>query len=442
MGNPFLADFSDLVSLDTRREGRKIKALENNVSLFGQLYISMQSREGYLEEFFSHEVQSFPPSLSEFGKLYFPGTKSELMKCLEPLHESTPPETLSCKVLDGAVIVHCLSIAGITTFKEYSEKAFIPHLQSHLQGTERLDVVWTTYRPESLKESTRQKRGKGVRRKVSGETKLPRNWSDFLHDSSNKKELFDFLTYKVANFVFPEGKAVYITSEESVLTVCSSSPMSNCNHEEADTRIVVHVLHTLQQALTTVQVRTVDTDVVVVLIGVFHKLLLSQPKADIWVAFGVGKNYRLYSINALSTSLGTKRSQALPMLHAISGSDTTPAFWGKGKKSFWQAWMAFEEVTDTFVYLASHPFELLDSNCENFRKIERLIVLVYDKTSTSLSISQTRRELFCLKNVTMERMPPTQNALLQHTKRAVYQACIWVTSTQVQQMIPSPSDHG
>ena len=76
----------------------------------------------------------------------------------------------------------------------------------------------------------------------------------------------------MANFVFPEGKAVYITSEASVLTVCSSSPMSNCNHEEADTRIAVRVLHALQQGLTTVQVRTVDTDVVVVLIGVFHKL--------------------------------------------------------------------------------------------------------------------------------------------------------------------------
>ena len=205
----------------------------------------------------------------------------------------------------------------------------MPHLQSHLQGTERLDVVWDTYRPESLKESTCQKRGKGVRRKVSGETKLPRNWSDFLHDSSNKKELFDFLTYKVANFVFPEGKAVYITSEESVLTVCSSSPMPNRNHEEAGARIVVHALHALQQGLTTVQVRTVDTDVVVVLIGVFHKLLLSQPKADIWVAFGVGKNYRLYSINALSTSLGTKRSQALPMLHARFLDATQPLLFGK-----------------------------------------------------------------------------------------------------------------
>ena len=70
-------------------------------------------------------------------------------------------------------------------------------------------------------------------------------WSDFPHDSSNKKDMFDFLTNKVANFVFPEGKAVYITSEETVLTACSPSLMPNCCHEEAEARIMVHLLHAL-----------------------------------------------------------------------------------------------------------------------------------------------------------------------------------------------------
>ena len=56
----------------------------------------------------------------------------------------------------------------------------------------RLDLVWDTYLPESLKESTREKRGKGVRRKVSGQTKLPGKWMDFLRDSKNKEELFAF----------------------------------------------------------------------------------------------------------------------------------------------------------------------------------------------------------------------------------------------------------
>ena len=125
----------------------------------------------------------------------------------------------------------------------------------------------------------------------------------------------------------------------------------------------------------------------------------------------------------------------------ISGCDTTSAFWEQGRSRSGKLGWRLKRL-QTFVYLASHPFEPLDSNCENFCKIERLILLVYEKTSTSLSINQTRRELFCLKNVTMERMPPTQNALLQHTKRAVYQAFIWVTSTQVQQMIPFPRDYG
>ncbi|KAG5889068.1 hypothetical protein JTB14_020419 [Gonioctena quinquepunctata] len=38
----------------------------------------------------------------------------------------------------------------------------------------------------------------------------------------------------------------------------------------------------------------------------------------------------------------------------------------------------------------------------------------------------------------MDKLPPTEDALLQHIRRAVYQAGIWMTSTQTQQVIPSP----
>ena len=43
--------------------------------------------------------------------------------------------------------------------------------------------------------------------------------------------------------------------------------MPPCNHEEADTRIVIHVLHALQSGCKSVVIRTVDTDVVVILVG-------------------------------------------------------------------------------------------------------------------------------------------------------------------------------
>ena len=49
--------------------------------------------------------------------------------------------------------------------------------------------------------------------------------------------------------------------------------MPNCNHEEADTRIVVYLLHAFRNdAAVTALVRTVDTDVVVILVGKFNDL--------------------------------------------------------------------------------------------------------------------------------------------------------------------------
>ena len=207
--------------------------------------------------------------------------------------------------MDGAVVVHCLP-TSVSTFDEYADKIFIPYLEKQLQSATRLDVVWDVYTPDSLKESTWEKRGKGVRRKVSGKTKVPGNWMDFLRDSVNKKELFAFLTSKVAQFSWPPAKSVYVTSGQAVVCIGDSIPMAmqNCNHEEADTRIVVHVMHALKQGEKTICVRTVDTDVVVILAGTFHDLVVTQPLADIWVAFGMGKNYRFYPINAICESLG------------------------------------------------------------------------------------------------------------------------------------------
>lgn len=92
----------------TSKHGKNIKVLQNYVSLFGQLYISMQSWQGDLTEFFAHEIQSSPPSLPDFGKLHLPKTKFGLIQCLKQLGHSELPSTNDCKVMDGAVIVHFL----------------------------------------------------------------------------------------------------------------------------------------------------------------------------------------------------------------------------------------------------------------------------------------------------------------------------------------------
>ena len=195
--------------------------------------------------------------------------------------------------------------------------------------------------------------------------------------------------------------------------------MSKCNHEEADTRIVVHILHALEQGMKIIQVRTVDTDVVTILVGAYFSLVKTQPDLDIWVAFGTGKSFRYYSINAVCSSLGEAKSRTLPIFHA--GCVTVSAFKGKGKKS---AWQAYEQIIDTLVYLADHPFEHLKANSSHFMKIERLIVIMYDRTSHLTSVNEARKDIFCQKTNRWTkyhpRKMPCYSTLIEHYIKLEY----------------------
>ena len=141
-------------------------------------------------------------------------TNLDLLSCIEEATNLEPPIHYDVKLLDGPAIVHSLPTKQVKTFDEYSDAVFLPWTERALRNSNRVDIVWDVYRPNSLKESTREKRGKGVRKKVSGPTKLPSNFQDFLRDSKNKEELFNFLTNKVSRCDSLSEKHVYITSGE------------------------------------------------------------------------------------------------------------------------------------------------------------------------------------------------------------------------------------
>ena len=122
------------------------------------------------------------------------------------------PMTFHAKVFDGPAIVHSLSTKQAGTFDQYGDEVFLPWTIQQLSNCERIDIVWDRYVTGSLKDATREKRGKGLRRKVQAQTKLPANFSDFLRDTANKSELFEFLTQKVSMYDYSSGKQVYITS--------------------------------------------------------------------------------------------------------------------------------------------------------------------------------------------------------------------------------------
>jgi len=128
------------------------------------------------------------------------------------------PPLYDCKIFDRAGVVHALPSTTVSTCDSHAENVFIPFFLNHLQSSKRVDIVWDTYKTNSINDSTRRKRGKGQRRKITGDTKIPPNWRTFLQDNTNKKGLFALLTSRVSNFQFPENRKVNITSDESVVS--------------------------------------------------------------------------------------------------------------------------------------------------------------------------------------------------------------------------------
>ena len=139
-----------------------------------------------------------PQSFSEFGNPRVPTRCSE---------QHNPPTHFDCKILDGAVIVHCLPTTGVATFDDYADTIFIPHLVNQLQNSERVDVVWDKYVADSLKESTRSKRGTGTRRKVSGQVMFTMNWMRFFEILQTRQSCFTFLPKRCHALNFQQIRA-------------------------------------------------------------------------------------------------------------------------------------------------------------------------------------------------------------------------------------------
>ena len=415
----------------------QVSELKADCSLFSRLYIACQSRKGDLQDFFSHENQPWPPSLSQQGQLR-KGNKADLIRCLQGTTETTAEGPLvDAKVFDGAVVVQILHPKTALTFQEYVETVFVPYLTTQLQSAERLDIVWDTYNENSLKKGARENRGSGARRRVAPSVKVPSNWNSFLRVDGNKAELFKLLAEAVGSIDMP-GKELYSTYGDSVVTRGATECMEGlqpCSHEEADTRIFLHVLHAAKQH-DRIMIRTVDTDVFVLAVSQMERI----PEREVWLAFGTGRQFKYYPIHEIAVSLGPQKSRALPVFHAITGCDTVSFFCGKGKKSAWDTWSVLPEVTNAFLEIAAAPSSLSD-NC--LRTIERFVVVMYDRGSELHSVDEARQHLFCKHARGLDRIPPTSAALKQHVLRASYQGGhVWSQVHLNLPELPSPAEWG
>ena len=139
-----------------------------------------------------------------------------------------------------------------------------------------------------------------MRRRVEPLSAVPGNWSAFLLIADNKSELFSYLATMAVGI--DTSKQVISTHHVNVIfkNRQDTSSLAPCMHEEADTRIFLHLEDAVCSMDTTVSIRTVDTDVVVLAVASAQRLDL----AELWIAFGVGKNFQFFAAHEIAKVLG------------------------------------------------------------------------------------------------------------------------------------------
>ena len=143
-----------------------------------------------------------------------------------------------------------------------------------------------------------------------------------MRDDDNKTELFKLLADSMVSSKVFLGRSTVIATKSSEIksnVSIDASVLSPCNHEEADTGIVLHVLDCIRNGFKEIKIITVDTDVVVIALG-------------LWIEFGVGKHRRWLPIHTYASLLGESKCTALLFWYAFIGCDTVSSFCGRGKK--------------------------------------------------------------------------------------------------------------
>lgn len=414
------------------KQKETIQLLKNNASLFSRLYLVHQSgRSGNIKEFFKHENQAYPPSISSCGQIRLSSNKSDILDCLKGHAEPTniKPST-DVTVIDGGSLVHKLKPIKCKTFADYAT-CFRKHIEKQLNSAIRIDLVWDSYPELSLKTFCRQTRVRNnrtaSRRRVMPSVHIPKNWKNFLGNPENKIELYELLSD--AAMCIPTQKEIVITQKENVYISShrNNSMLSPCNHEEADTRIIVHIHDAIHCGYYKFLVVTVDSDVVCITVGYIgqrHEL----EDLEIWIAFGTGNNFRYIPTHEIAKSIGRYRARYLPLLQAFLGVDTTSSMYGIGRKTALATEKRFPEIQNVLYELAENPYSLNDNKLAT---IERYVILMYDSLSKLTDINDLREYLFTKKGRQMLNLPPTKDALFHHINRTILQGAVdWCHCSQ------------
>ncbi|KAL8572154.1 hypothetical protein ACOMHN_057829 [Nucella lapillus] len=426
-------------------DGRSV-ILKADRWLFGRMIVMGQSRNLNLKDLMCFPLGPLPWSLDTPDGSLRKTNKAALATNIKKdaqLQDSLAAH--SATIIDGMALVQRAKFDGQQpTFDEIADRIFSMAMREASLST-RLDIVFDTYKPLSIKYNERANRATtGLQVQIVAPGQKIKQWHKFLALESNKISLIRFLVQEWRNEKYLEKlghlhKVLFVTCEEQCFRFsavrCREVPELQCVQEEADGRLLLHASHAAEAGYEAVMISSNDTDVLVLNIAFCGAI-----KAPLYQRSGTSTRTQLIDIGKVASSLGPSVCTALLGLHAYTGCDSVSSFAGKGKVAALKMLKSNENVQQAFSDLGK-DWEL---SGELFKKLEQFTCKLYAPKQPTTGVNELRYQLLCAKNGDIEshQLPPCQDCLWKHAQRANYQAGLWRRCLENDPQAPDPVGSG
>ena len=392
-----------------------------------------------LKAVFSYPLEPHPLCIAHIDGRKHSTDKSKLAKELIAKISTEPPKDISAYIVDAMYMIRSLDTKNLPS--TYGGLASL--ILKRICRAPVIHFVCDTYANPSIKAEEHEKRGESdFEIRVTGPgQRRPKDMKAAFASKTFKKSLLSFLAREWSKDEYRDniaGHTLYVScgkecfrytaTSDGVNKTCVES-MTN-EHIEADTRIIFHLKTISNTPGEVVVIRSNDTDVLCIL--VYHmKTILANVFMD--TGYDHNNTRKYIDLNSLSMALGPM-CDALPGVHAFSGSDYTCAFMGKGKVAIYRKIESSVEYRSLFAGIGQSQ-EVTDKTLEPF---ERFVCDLYNKPNMH-SLAEARCAIFSqkfaptkeseplakVKGADSSTLPPSKSVLAEKVKRTNYVTMIW-----------------
>ena len=446
-----LGTFTSMNKVKKCKVNSKIIPLQATKDLFARISLVAQKRSLNMRDVFEFPLGPLPWSLAEsLGSLKKTSKASLLHKLegnVEPLESLNGHHAL---IVDGMAYVQQSKVDN-KTFGDFA-KDLLTRILVVGKKSSRIDVVFDEYRELSIKNVERSRRSSGSHllfQSIVSTSKI-KQWGMFLSSNDNKNALVKFIASEwkePENLAVIGSKSLFVTDGVKAFNIKDETVMEipelESNHEEADTRMLLHAQHASQQHRK-IMISSPDTDVFVICLSFKSNII-----ADLYFLTGVKNSRRIIDISAVVGSIDKNLNicqspketllKALIGSHCFTGCDTVSAFAGRGKVKPLMLMMKRQEYVDMFASFGT------ETNIDDFLMgmLIKYVCHMYSWEGNDL-VNDVRYRMYCQSGgkISCEKLPPCEDVLRLHIRRANYQAYIWRQSLASQQHQADPLENG